>query len=165
MNEPIFEVLTSKEVVAGIAALAVAFLTLLGAFIRWGVAWVNRKILSLQTQMADISESASKAETEARGAREGVTNTHGTHLRDDLDEVRDLQLDQGVKLAAIAAKLDQQAEAQERRDRRAEDQIDGLRDDLRQVNESAAREHRVIHARIDDVKGVCPAFMHGPPPC
>ena len=104
MNEPIFEVLTSKEVVAGIAALAVAFLTLLGAFIRWGVAWVNRKILSLQTQMADISESASKAETEARGAREGVTNTHGTHLRDDLDEVRDLQLDQGVKLAAIASR-------------------------------------------------------------
>ena len=149
MNEPIVEVLASKEVVAGIATFVVAFLTLLGAFIRWLIAWVNRKILSLQTQMADISESASKAETEARGAREGVTNSHGTHLRDDLDEVRAGMKTLMRKVDGIEKARLEDARSRERRDQRAEDQIDGLRLDVRALTASAEKTHERLETRLE----------------
>ncbi len=149
MNEPIFEVLTSKEVVAGIAALVVAFLTLLGAFIRWGVVGGKRKVVGLRTQMADISESASKAETEARGAREGVTNSHGTHLRDDLDEVRAGMKTLMRKVDGIEKARAQDAQSRERRDQRAEDQIDGLRLDVRALTASAEKTHERLETRLE----------------
>ncbi len=149
MSEPIVEVLASKEVVAGIATFVVAFLTLLVAFIRWGVAWVNRKVVSIQTQMADISESASKAETEARGAREGVTNSHGTHLRDDLDEVRAGMKTLVRKVNEIDRARMEEARSRERRDQRAEDQIDGLRLDVRALTASAEKTHERLETRLE----------------
>ena len=149
MSGPIVEILASKEVVAGITAFAVAFLTLLVGFVRWLVAWVNRKIVSLQAQMAGISESASKAETEARGAREGVTNSHGTHLRDDLDEVRAGMKTLVLKIDGIERARVEDARSRERRDQRAEDQIDGLRLDVRALTASAEKTHERLETRLE----------------
>lgn len=99
--------------------------------------------------MADISESASKAETEARGAREGVTNSHGTHLRDDLDEVRAGMKTLMRKVDGIEKARAQDARSRERRDQRAEDQIDGLRLDVRALTASAEKTHERLESRLE----------------
>ena len=88
-----------------------------------------------------------------------MTNSHGTHLRDDVDgliaAVADLTAGQTTMLqrmdAAEMARI-AEAEARESRDRRAELQIDGLRDDLRAHTASSDRAHQVIHSRIDSIK-------------
>ena len=77
---------------------------------------------------------------------DATTNSHGTHIRDDLDEVRDavdtiLRRMDAAELARI-----EERDTRERRDRRAEDQIDGMRDDIRSLTASAER----AHARLDE---------------
>nr|DAH25703.1 MAG TPA: Protein of unknown function (DUF2746) [Caudoviricetes sp.] len=99
--------------------------------------------------MTDISESASKAETEARGAHEGVTNSHGTHLRDDLDEVRAGMKTLVRKVDEIERARMEEAHSRERRDQRAEDQIDGLRLDVRALTASAEKTHERLETRLE----------------
>lgn len=50
---------------------------------RWGVG----RHLSAKVEAAKVA--AQDAAIEAAGARDGVSNTHGTHLRTDVDEIRD----------------------------------------------------------------------------
>ncbi|MHA6564047.1 hypothetical protein ACX3UL_09900 [Actinomyces urogenitalis] len=125
--------------------------------------WLQRRITAQIDGVSDQARRAAEASVEAAGqaaaARDGVTNSHGTHLRDDVDgliaAVADLTAGQTTMLqrmdAAEMARI-AEAEARESRDRRAELQIDGLRDDLRAHTASSDRAHQVIHSRIDSIK-------------
>ena len=130
------------------AALVVTLRGLGAVAARWARAWVELRIAALSRQISEASASASEAASQASRAREGVTNEHGSHLRDDLDEVR-------ASVHAILDRMDaaemarrEDEDARERRDRRAEDQIDGLRDDMRALSASADRTHTRIEDRI-----------------
>ena len=130
-SAPIVEILTSQEVAGAVGILVLALLGLAVAAARWARAWVEGRLASLHTQIEGAAAAAEVAAEQAGAAREGVTNAHGTHLRDDVDELRAglatvLERMDAAELARLA-----EAEARERRDRRAEDQLDGLRDDLR----------------------------------
>ena len=140
-SAPIVEILTSQEVVGAVGVLVLALLGLAVAAARWARAWVEGRLGALHTQIEGAAAAAEVAAEQAGAAREGVSNAHGTHLRDDVDELR-------AGLATVLARMDAaemarlaEAEARERRDRRAEDQLDGLRDDLRAA--AASTEQRI----------------------
>ena len=140
-SAPIVEILTSQEVAGAVGILVLALLGLAVAAARWARAWVEGRLASLHTQIEGAAAAAEVAAEQAGAAREGVTNAHGTHLRDDVDELR-------AGLATVLERMDAaemarltEAEARERRDRRAEDQLDGLRDDLRAA--AASTEQRI----------------------
>ena len=140
-SAPIIEILTSPEVAGAVGILVLALLGLAVAAARWARAWVESRLGALHTQIEGAAAAAEVAAEQAGAAREGVTNAHGTHLRDDVDELR-------AGLATVLERMDAaemarlaEAEARERRDRRAEDQLDGLRDDLRAA--AASTEQRI----------------------
>ena len=140
-SAPIVEILTSQEVAGAVGILVLALLGLAVAAARWARAWVEGRLASLHTQIEGAAAAAEVAAEQAGAAREGVANAHGTHLRDDVDELR-------AGLATVLERMDAaemarlaEAEARERRDRRAEDQLDGLRDDLRAA--AASTEQRI----------------------
>nr|DAV39881.1 MAG TPA: Protein of unknown function (DUF2746) [Caudoviricetes sp.] len=147
-SAPIVEILTSQEVVGAVGVLVLALLGLAVAAARWARAWVEGRLGALHTQIEGAAAAAEVAAEQAGAAREGVTNAHGTHLRDDVDELR-------AGLATVLARMDAaemarlaEAEARERRDRRAEDQLDGLRDDLRAAAASTERRIGSLDTRV-----------------
>lgn len=147
-SAPIVEILTSQEVAGAVGILVLALLGLAVAAARWARAWVEGRLASLHTQIEGAAAAAEVAAEQAGAAREGVTNAHGTHLRDDVDELRAglatvLERMDAAELARLA-----EAEARERRDRRAEDQLDGLRDDLRAAAASTERRIGSLDARV-----------------
>lgn len=147
-SAPIVEILTSQEVAAAVGVLVLALLGLAVAAARWARAWVEGRLGALHTQIEGAAAAAEVAAEQAGAAREGVTNAHGTHLRDDVDELRAglatvLERMDAAELARLA-----EAEARERRDRRAEDQLDGLRDDLRAAAASTERRIGSLDARV-----------------
>lgn len=147
-SAPIVEILTSQEVAGAVGILVLALLGLAVAAARWARAWVEGRLASLHTQIEGAAAAAEVAAEQAGAAREGVTNAHGTHLRDDVDELR-------AGLATVLSRMDAaemarlaEAEARERRDRRAEDQLDGLRDDLRAAAASTERRIGSLDTRL-----------------
>lgn len=147
-SAPIVEILTSQEVAGAVGILVLALLGLAVAAARWARAWVEGRLASLHTQIEGAAAAAEVAAEQAGAAREGVTNAHGTHLRDDVDELR-------AGLATVLERMDAaemarlaEAEARERRDRRAEDQLDGLRDDLRAAAASTERRIGSLDTRL-----------------
>ena len=147
-SAPIVEILTSQEVAGAVGILVLALLGLAVAAARWARAWVENRLASLHTQIEGAAAAAEVAAEQAGAAREGVTNAHGTHLRDDVDELR-------AGLATVLERMDAaerarlaEAEARERRDRRAEDQLDGLRDDLRAAAASTERRIGSLDTRV-----------------
>lgn len=147
-SAPIVEILTSQEVVGAVGVLVLALLGLAVAAARWARAWVEGRLGALHTQIEGAAAAAEVAAEQAGAAREGVTNAHGTHLRDDVDELRAglatvLERMDAAELARLA-----EAEARERRDRRAEDQLDGLRDDLRAAAASTERRIGSLDTRV-----------------
>ena len=147
-SAPIVEILTSQEVAGAVGILVLALLGLAVAAARWARAWVEGRLGALHTQIEGAAAAAEVAAEQAGAAREGVTNAHGTHLRDDVDELRAglatvLERMDAAELARLA-----EAEARERRDRRAEDQLDGLRDDLRAAAASTERRIGSLDARV-----------------
>lgn len=147
-SAPIVEILTSQEVAGAVGILVLALLGLAVAAARWARAWVEGRLASLHTQIEGAAAAAEVAAEQAGAAREGVTNAHGTHLRDDVDELRAglatvLERMDAAELARLA-----EAEARERRDRRAEDQLDGLRDDLRAAAASTERRIGSLDTRL-----------------
>ena len=147
-SAPIVEILTSQEVAGAVGILVLALLGLAVAAARWARAWVEGRLGALHTQIEGAAAAAEVAAEQAGAAREGVTNRHGTHLRDDVDELR-------AGLATVLERMDAaemarlaEAEARERRDRRAEDQLDGLRDDLRAAAASTERRIGSLDTRL-----------------
>ena len=148
-SAPIVEILTSQEVVGAVGVLVLALLGLAVAAARWARAWVEGRLGALHAQIKAAGEAAEQAGAAAEVAAEQAGETRRTvgscpwhpQLRDDVDGLR-------ADLAAVLERMEAaemarraEAEARERRDRRAEDQIDGLRDDLRAA--AAATEQRI----------------------
>lgn len=137
---PVVQVLTAPEVVAAASVVTVAVLGLLGALIRT----YTRRV---EQGLRHLGRRAERAEAAADAAREGVTNAHGTHLRDDIDEVR-------AGLSTVLARLDTAETARqadvERQDAtlagistrmaRVETQADGLRADVRALDARVTRQ-------------------------
>lgn len=137
---PVVQVLTAPEVVGAASVVTVAVLGLLGALIRT----YTRRV---EQGLRHVGHRAERAEAAADAARDGVTNRHGTHLRDDIDEVR-------ASLSTVLARLDtaetaRQADVERqdealheisRRMSRAETHTDGLRADLRAIDGRLARQ-------------------------
>ena len=147
-SAPIVEILTSREIAGAVGVLVLALLGLAVAAARWARAWVENRLGALHTQIEGAAAAAEVAAEQAGAAREGVANAHGTHLRDDVDELR-------AGLATVLERMDAaerarlaEAEARERRDRRAEDQLDGLRDDLRAAAASTERRIGSLDTRL-----------------
>lgn len=148
-SAPIVEILTSQEVAAAVGVLVLALLGLAVAAARWARTWVEGRLASLHTQIKAAGAAAEQAGAAAEVAAEQAGETRRTvgscpwhpQLRDDVDELR-------ADLATVLERMDAaemarraEAEARERRDRRAEDQLDGLRDDLRAS--AASTEQRI----------------------
>lgn len=133
---PVLEVISSQEVVAAASVLLAAVLGLLAAGSRWVKRW-------LEGHMEAVRADASAAAQAAARAEDQVTNSHDLNLRDDLDCKFD---DLRARLDVLAARQESIEETREARDRRAEFQIDGLRDDLRDTS----RRADATHARIED---------------
>ncbi len=142
LPEPINSVITAPEVITALTLVVVSVLTLLTVKTKSAIKRVDA---GLQVTKAEATRAADHAAV----AQEQVANTHTVNLRDDLDAFRELVTGE---LGAIREEQKADAEARERRDRRAEDQIDGLRDDVRQLTERADRDHRIIHERINALK-------------
>ena len=147
-SHPLVEVFSSQEVAAaaGVFLLAVIGLATMG--VRWARAWVESQIGALHSQVAEVGDRAKGAREAAEQAVDATTNSHGTHIRDDLDEVR-AAVDTILKRmdAAELARI-QERDTRERRDRRAEDRIDGMRDDIRALTASAEHAHTRLDERI-----------------
>lgn len=142
LPEPIHSIVSSTEVISAIVLVVVTVLT-------WIVAKLKASIKQIDASVQLTRTEATLAANHAAIAQDSVTNNHDKNLRDDMDEFRDAvfaRLDK-MEADARAAEL-----ARERRDRRSEDQIDGLRDDVRDLTNRADRDHQVIHSRIDSLK-------------
>ena len=147
---PVVQVLTAPEVVTASTVAVAAILGLLGAFIR---AQTRRGEQGLSRLWARVEA----ARTAADAARDGVTNQHGTHLREDLDEVR-------AQLSMVLARLDTAETARqtdvERQDAtlsaistrvaRVEMQADGLRADIRALDGRVTRQDQALQDRLTE---------------
>lgn len=141
-SAPIVEILTSREVAGAVGVLVLALLGLAVAAARWARAWVEGRLGALHTQIEGAAAAAEVAAEQAGETRRSVGSCPWhPQLRDDVDGLR-------ADLATVLERMDAaemarqaEAEARERRDRRAEDQLDGLRDDLRAA--AASTEQRI----------------------
>lgn len=87
--------------------------------------------------------------------RENVANTHSTNMRVDLDDVRN-------QIACVKSLLDER----ERQDNDLLQEIKGVREEVRQIrddaaedrreqrflNQTAYKEHELLHKRINEIK-------------
>lgn len=152
---PLVEVFTSREVVAGLVALIVGLLSLGNLVLRWTRSWIQARIDALHDQVVRVGDRAEGAKEAATRAVEATTNSHGTHLRDDVDEIRgDVRAIQQT-LTTVLERMDvaetnriEERSERERRDQRAENQIDGLRDDIRAITANSDRTHARLDERI-----------------
>lgn len=152
---PLVEVFTSREVVAGLVALIVGLLSLGNLVLRWTRSWIQARIDALHDQVVRVGDRAEGAKEAATRAVEATTNSHGTHLRDDVDEIReDVRAIQQTLTTVLERmgvaetnRIEERSE-RERRDQRAESQIDGLRDDIRAITANSDRTHARLDERI-----------------
>ena len=147
---PVVQVLTAPEVVTASTVAVAAILGLLGAFIRAQTRRVEQGLSRLWARVE-------AARTAADAARDGVTNQHGTHLREDLDEVR-------AQLSTVLARLDTAETARqtdvERQDAtlsaistrvaRVEMQAAGLRADIRALDGRVTRQDQALQDRLTE---------------
>ena len=148
-SAPIVEILTSQEVVGAVGVLVLALLGLAVAAARWARVWVEGRLGALHTQIKAAGEAAEVAAEQAGETRRTVGSCPWhPQLRDDVDGLRaDLAtVLERMEAAEMARRAE--AEARERRDRRAEDQIDGLRDDLRAVVVATEQRIGLIDRRL-----------------
>ena len=155
VQPPLVEVFTSREVVAGLVALVVGLLSLGNLVLRWSRSWIQSRIDALHDQVVRVGDRAEGAKEAATRAVEATTNSHGTHLRDDMDEIREDVRAVQQTLAMVLDRMDvaesnrvEERTERERRDQRAENQIDGLRDDVRMVTQSSNQAHARLDERI-----------------
>lgn len=152
---PLVEVFTSREVVAGLVALIVGLLSLGNLVLRWSRSWIQARIDALHDQVVRVGDRAEGAKEAATRAVEATTNSHGTHLRDDMDGIREDVRAIQQTLATVLDRMDvaetnriEERSERERRDQRAENQIDGLRDDIRAITANSDRTHARFDERI-----------------
>lgn len=152
---PLVEVFTSREVVAGLVALIVGLLSLGNLVLRWTRSWIQARIDALHDQVVRVGDRAEGAKEAATRAVEATTNSHGTHLRDDVDEIREDVRAIQQTLTTVLERMDvaetnriEERSERERRDQRAENQIDGLRDDVRAITVNSDRTHARLDERI-----------------
>lgn len=152
---PLVEVFTSREVVAGLVALVVGLLSLGNLVLRWSRSWIQSRIDALHDQVVRVGDRAEGAKEAATRAVEATTNSHGTHIRDDMDEIREDVRTIQRTLTTVLDRMDvaesnriEERNERERRDQRAEDQIDGLRDDIRAITANSDRTHARLDERI-----------------
>lgn len=152
---PLVEVFTSREVVAGLVALIVGLLSLGNLVLRWTRSWIQARIDALHDQVVRVGDRADGAKEAATRAVEATTNSHGTHLRDDVDEIREDVREIQRTLTTVLERMDvaetnriEERSERERRDQRAENQIDGLRDDIRAITANSDRTHARLDERI-----------------
>lgn len=159
---PLVTVLTMPEVLAGAATVVVA---VCGAAVR-AIHALSRKLDSVGASAQVARTEATQAAEHARTAAEQTANHHGANLRDDLDakfalmgdrftEVGDqfvmvMQRMDAMEMARIQDRDHDRAESAARHDR-AERQIDGLRDDVRNLGVRVDR----VDARVD----ACPTHV------
>ena len=132
---PILDVLSAPEVAAAGVAMVVATLGAVAAVMRA----FTKRVLS---RLEEVGEHA-------RDAAYGVTNSHATNLRDDLDQkfhsvferMDAMETARQADAERARLELERSDRAADRRSTRAEAQIDGLRDDLRNLDERSQREH------------------------
>lgn len=131
---PVVQVLTAPEVLTAATGAVAVILGLLSVLVR-------SQTRRLEDGLHRLGRRADAAKTAAERATESVTNNHGTHMRDDLDEVR-------AGLETVLARLDiaetaRQADVERQDDAlatigarvsRVETHADGLRADLRALD-------------------------------
>lgn len=152
---PLVEVFTSREVVAGLVALVVSLLSFGNLVLHWSRSWIQSRIDALHDQVVRVGDRAEGAKEAATRAVEATTNSHGTHLRDDMDEIREDVRAVQQTLATVLDRMDvaesnriEERTERERRDQRAENQIDGLRDDIRMITQSSNQAYARLDERI-----------------
>lgn len=131
---PVVQVLTAPEVLTAATGAVAVILGLLSVLVR-------SQTRRLEDGLHRLGRRTDAAKTAAERATESVTNNHGTHMRDDLDEVR-------ASLETVLARLDtaetaRQADVERQDDAlatigarvsRVETHADGLRADLRALD-------------------------------
>lgn len=120
-------VISDPRVIEALIAAAVATLGTITVLL----GWTAKRLTAVQKKVVATNEQ--------------VTNEHKTNLRDDVT-----RLSQKVDL--VLDEMSSEKESREYRDKRAETQIDGLRDDVRALTARAESEHKVIHDRITALK-------------
>lgn len=131
---PVVQVLTAPEVLTAATGAVAVILGLLSVLVR-------SQTRRLEDGLHRLGRHTDAAKTAAERATESVTNNHGTHMRDDIDEVR-------AGLETVLARLDtaetaRQADVERQDDAlatigarvfRVETHADGLRADLRALD-------------------------------
>ena len=150
------EVLTTPDVMAAAVGVLVPLL---------GVVAVR-----LQLMQRNLKEQLTTIHDDVSATKHQVKNSHDTNFREDVDglseQVSALAATverQGAQMRQrfdeVAAEMVRESMDREARDRRAEQQIDGLRDDvrgtqeaLRNLSATAWADHQTLHDRITTMK-------------
>ena len=102
--------------------------------------------------MTRMSAHVVRAANAAESASEGVHNSHGSNLRDDLDAKFGQVLDGLARLTSSVDDLRESDRQHVARMARIEDQIEGVRNDARTDRSHLYTEVQSLHDRIDRVK-------------
>lgn len=150
------EVLTTPEVMAAAVGVLVPLL---------GVVAVR-----LQLMQKNLKEQLSTIHDDVSATKHQVKNSHKTNFREDVDglseqvaAIAEAVEQQGAQMRQrfdeVAAEMARESMDREARDRRSEQQIDGLRDDvrgtqeaLRNLSATAWADHQTLHDRITTMK-------------
>lgn len=150
------EILTTPEVLTAAVGVLVPLL---------GVVAVR-----LQVMQKNLKEQLTTIHDDVSATRHQVKNSHKTNFREDVDglseqvasltatvEAQGAQMRQ--RFDEVAAEMARESMGREARDRRSEQQIDGLRDDvrgtqeaLRNLSATAWADHQTLHDRITTMK-------------
>lgn len=160
------EILTTPEVMTAAVGVLVPLL---------GVVAVR-----LQVMQKNLKEQLSTIHDDVSATKHQVKNSHKTNFREDVDglseqvsalaaavEAQGAQMRQ--RFDKVAAELARESMDREARDRRSEQQIDGLRDDvrgtqeaLRNLSATAWADHQTLHDRIttmkEQIRSVAPGY-------
>lgn len=129
----------------------------------WIGLYAKRGFTRLQSSHEETKADVARAATAAESAAVQVNNTHETNLRDDLDRVIaslekvQFSIDESYAKDAQwredhARKHDEERRERAQRETRAETHLDMLRRDIQQLTEQSAREHELLHDRINRMK-------------
>lgn len=150
------KLLANPEFIGGMVSL-------FSGIVLWGGLLVRRGLARLQAAHEETKADVARAATAAESAAVQVNNTHATNLRDDLDRVIaglervQFSIDESDAKDTQwredhAKKHDEERRDRADRDTRNETQIDMLRRDVQQLTEQSAREHELLHQRINRIK-------------
>lgn len=141
----IVAMLASPDVIAAGTALLVALIT-------WLRVTINRQQQRLEERMTRMNAHIARAASAAESASEGVHNSHGSNLRDDLDAKFGQVLDGLARLTSSVDDLRESDRQHDARMARLETQIEGVRNDARTDRSHLYTEVQSLHDRIDRVK-------------